>query len=453
MVSQTAGSFRNSIWGKVTLVLVISLLFMIPVGQVEDLIRERHRYGEQAKNEVEQKWSKKQSTGAVVLSVPIVQKRTRKNQEGKKEVYFHNSHVHFLPEDLKIFAVTDNVIRHRGLYRIPLYETQLEVKGTFAKIKEHIQNLEDTRVLWDKAELNLGVDEVRGLKEVKVLWNGVALKPDVGNMRANVCTAAVKAAIAGDSALAAGGRSEFHVSLRIKGSEALEFLPFGETTEVKMSSNWGDPSFDGAFLPDRYDIAGNRFTSQWKVLGLNRNLPKYWVGGRTLKKEMDKARFGVKFLMPLETYQLNTRAVKYSFLFVALTFATMFFIEILFGLKFHPMHYTMTGAGLCLFYLLLLSLSEHLGFAAAYALAGTGTILSIVLYVLGVTRVKKGAGIVLVQLSVLYGFLYVLLQEEDFALVAGSIGLWLVLGLVMYVTRRIDWFNIHLLEGRTALRP
>ncbi len=436
--------FTNSIWIKIWLIVFICLLLLIPVGQVEDLIRERHRFSDQAKNEVTDKWSRKQSTGKVVLSVPIIQTRTKVDKEGKTVSYDHHSHVHFLPEQLSISADTTSHVKKRGLYTIPLYETKLVLEGTFSNLDQRVREFKNTKVIWKNAELNLGIDEVRGLKEVVVQWDGSTLDRTIGSMASGVSISAIKSEIPETSDFKKDKSGKFHISVWMRGSEALEFLPFGVTTEVKMTSNWADPSFDGAFLPDTSAIGKSGFQSEWKVLGLNRNLPKCWVGKRGLKNLMNKSRFGVRFLMPLQTYQLNTRAVKYSFLFVALTFATMFFIEILYGLRFHPMHYTITGTGLCLFYLLLISISEHIGFALAYAGASGATILTIVLYVLGVTHAKKGAAIVLLQLSVLYGFLYVLLKQVDYALVVGSVGLWIVLAFIMYVTRHIDWFNIQL---------
>ncbi len=442
-------SIKENIWTKVALILFITLLLMIPVGQVEYMIHERHAYGVDARNEVAQKWSNKQSTGAVVLSVPVIQKRTRKNEKGETETYDHHSHIHFLPEDINIEANTESVIRHRGIYRVPLYVSQLKLSGYFPDVKKMSLDIENTDILWKKAELNLGIDEVRGLKEVSVKWNDRALKRTVGKMLSCVYQNAVKAKINLGGKKWKKGANRFLISLTLRGSEALEFFPFGQTTKVEMASNWGDPSFDGAFLPDQYEIGEQNFTASWKVLGLNRNLPPYWIGGNRVKAGMDASRFGVRFHMPLQNYQLNTRSVKYSFLFVALTFITLFFIEIIFGLPFHPMHYAMTGAGLSLFYLLLLSFSEHIGFGLAYGVAGAGIVLTVSLYVLGVTKVKKGGAIVFSQLSLLYGFLYILLQQEEYTLVVGASGLWIVLVFVMYITRRIDWFNLQLRE-RTA---
>ena len=436
--------FANSIWIKIWLIVLICLLLLIPVGQVEDLINERHHFSNQAKDEVTNKWSRNQSTGKVVLSVPIIQTRTKLDKDGKKVHYDHHNYVHFLPDTLLISADTKSHVKKRGLYTIPLYETRLILEGGFANLEQHTQDFKNTKILWKKAEINLGVDEVRGLKEVVVQWNGDVLDRTIGSMASGVGVNAIKSKIPVTSDFQKEKGGKFHITVGLRGSEALEFLPFGGTTKVKMISNWPDPSFDGSFLPDSSAISKNGFQAEWNVMGLNRNLPKSFTGKRSLKNHINESRFGVRFLMPLQNYQLNTRSVKYSFLFVALTFATMFFIEILYGLRFHPMHYTITGTGLCLFYLLLISVSEHIGFALAYAGASGATILTIFLYVLGITHVKKGAFIVLMQLSILYGFLFVLLKQEDFALMVGSVGLWVVLAFIMYVTRHIDWFNIQM---------
>jgi inner membrane protein len=160
--------------------------------------------------------------------------------------------------------------------------------------------------------------------------------------------------------------------------------------------------------------------------GSHTQLAKALKGTKNYDTEMKNSKFGVNLLMTVQSYQLNTRSVKYALLFILLTFITMFFVEAILKLRFHPMHYGMTGASLILFYLLLLSFSEHIGFGSAYGLASVATVLTITFYVLGVTKVKSGAMIIFTQLGLLYGFLYVLLQQETFTLVFGATGLWVI---------------------------
>ncbi len=446
MNDSITSSIQNNIWVKIGIAVAISFLLMIPVAHIKDVIKERNQYGEVAKKEVAQKWSESQVAGAVVLSIPAVQKIKSKDEKGKTTVTDNFTTLHFLPKNLKISADTNSVIRYRGVYQVPLYETKLVMSGNFDDINLNSLDLKDTVINWKKAELTLGIKEVRGLKSVLMKWNDEKLKETVGQMPSEVMSSSINGKIIPDKELIKNGNGKFFIEVTLRGSEALEFYPFGEVTEVSMAANWGSPSFKGAFLPESHEIEDTKFQAQWKVLGLTRSLPKQWEGDNKLEDELADTKFGVDLHLQLQSYQLNTRSVKYSLLFILLTFVTMFFIEIIYKLKFHPMHYAMTGASLILFYLLLLSFSEHLGFAIAYLVAALTTLITISMYVLGVTKVKKGAAIVFTQLGVLYGFLFVLLQQEDFTLVIGALGLWLILAVLMYATRKIDWFNLGLTE-------
>lgn len=445
-------SIKENIWMKIGLAFIMSLILMIPVVQIEDIIKERHVFGQVAKREVAEKWSKSQVAGAVVLSVPVVQKLKDKNDKGKAIISDHHTQIHFLPKDLKIKADTKTMIRYRGLYKVPLYETKLSFSGYFEDVSSRILEMKETQAIWNKAVLSLGIKEVRGLKNVEMKWNDNIITEDVGEMPSGLLNNSINGNIIPDKNLNGIGAGNFFIEVTLRGSEALEFYPFGQTTTVDMTSNWGSPSFNGAYLPENHEIGNKKFHAQWKVLGLTRSLPKHWEGDRSFTVEMEESQFGVDLHMPLQNYQLNTRSVKYSLLFILLTFATMFFVEIVYKIRFHPMHYGMTGAGLILFYLLLLSISEHIGFGWAYCVAGVSTVVTISMYVLGVTKLKKSAAIVLVQLSLLYGFLFVLLQQEDFALVSGAAGLWLILVIIMYVTRGVDWFDLNLSEPKKEVQ-
>jgi inner membrane protein len=440
--SQKASS--QKIWVKIGLVVVMSFILMIPTAHIREVIDERQEFGLVAKKEVASKWSGRQEVGAIVLSVPVVQREHRKDDKGNVRTVSEHTVLHFLPKVLNINAHAKNIVRSRGLYNVPLYETHIELSGSFEGVSPEALDMENTTAEWEKAVLSLGVSEVRGLKSVEIKWNESNLIEEVGEMPSGVMSHALNAEIGPDATIAKSGTGRFFIEVTLKGSEALEFFPFGTTTNVSMASNWASPSFDGAYLPESHEIKGENFAAQWKVLGLTRSLPKHWKGTKNYDTEMKNSKFGVNLLMTVQSYQLNTRSVKYALLFILLTFITMFFVEAILKLRFHPMHYGMTGASLILFYLLLLSFSEHIGFGSAYGLASVATVLTITFYVLGVTKVKSGAMIIFTQLGLLYGFLYVLLQQETFTLVFGATGLWVILVILMYATRKVNWFEMSL---------
>ncbi|HKL14294.1 MAG TPA: cell envelope integrity protein CreD, partial [Balneolaceae bacterium] len=231
----------------------------------------------------------------------------------------------------------------------------------------------------------------------------------------------------------------FAFELVLNGSTGLLFSPVGEETSVQLESDWTNPSFAGSFLPAVREVNDDGFQSEWKVLHLNRNFPQQWNGAN---KEVASTTFGVDLLLPVDEYQKTMRTAKYAIMFIALTFLTFFMIELLSGSVIHPVQYLLTGFALLIFYTLLLSISEYIAFGLAYLIAAAAIISLITVYSFSVLPDKRKTGIVFGVLTLLYGYLYILLQLQDYALLMGSIGLFTVLASVMYLTRQIDWFEI-----------
>jgi inner membrane protein len=219
----------------------------------------------------------------------------------------------------------------------------------------------------------------------------------------------------------------------------LLFSPVGEETTVQLQSEWPNPSFAGSFLPVNREVSSDGFQSEWNVLHLNRNFPQQWKGAN---KELTSAAFGVDLLLPVDEYRKTMRTAKYAIMFIALTFLTFFMIELLSGKMIHPVQYLLIGFALLIFYTLLLSISEYLVFGIAYLIASAAIILLITVYSYKVLSDGRKTAVVFGVLSLLYGYLYILFQLQDYALLLGSLGLFIVLSLVMYLTRSIDWFEV-----------
>ena len=217
------------------------------------------------------------------------------------------------------------------------------------------------------------------------------------------------------------------------------FLPVGETTNVIVKSNWSDPSFTGYYLPDNRKIQSDGFTAEWNINYLNRNYPQSWIGN---KHKIDFSAFGLELLLPVDQYQKTMRTVKYAILFISMTFLSFFMIELLGKKNIHPVQYMLIGFALLIFYSLLLSLSEHIDFTFAYLISGIAIIFIITSYTKSVLADNKQTGIIAGILIILYTYLYVVLQLQDYALLIGTIGLFAALTIVMYLTRNIDWFSV-----------
>ncbi len=213
------------------------------------------------------------------------------------------------------------------------------------------------------------------------------------------------------------------------------------STTVSIASKWPNPSFTGAFLPEKRSVSDSGFSAEWKVLHLNRNYPQQYSGKQY---KIDDSAFGVNLIVTADVYQKSERTVKYALMFITLTFSVFFFAEILMGRRVHPVQYLMIGFGLTVFYILLAALSEHTGFDTSYFLSAAGIIFMITGYSKAIVGGKVFILSVFSSLSLLYTYLYIVLQLEDYALLMGSIGLFAVLGTAMYLTRNIDWYSLNL---------
>jgi inner membrane protein len=424
----------NSAGFRMAIIAGLTLLLMIPAGMIRSLITEREQTRDGAVAEISGKWGRCQTVAGPVLTVPY--RRYEKDDKGKV-VSSSVELAHFLPETLSVTGTMNPQVRYRGIYEAVLYNGKFHISGTFSKPDLRGLGLAPENMQWDEAYLALGISDMKGIKEtIKVDWNGALISANPGIASTEVFSSGISARVGLDSKTAA---IPFSLDVDLNGSRELTFLPVGKETKVALSSKWSSPSFQGEFLPEKRSITKDGFAAEWKVLSMNRNYPQQWTG----KNEKPAASaFGVSLLLPLDEYQKTMRTTKYALMFIGLTFASFFVIEILGNRAIHPIQYLLVGTALVLFYTLLLSLTEHLRFQYSYLIAGAGIVTLVSAYSWSVLASRLFAGVIATVVSVLYGFLYVLLQCEDYALLLGSIGLFGILGLFMYLTRKVDWFTV-----------
>jgi inner membrane protein len=231
---------------------------------------------------------------------------------------------------------------------------------------------------------------------------------------------------------------DVNIKLKLKGSKRLDFIPAGKTTSVKLTGTWNNPSFDGEFLPASREITESGFSATWKVLHFNRPFSQQWVGN---KQELSGADFGVKLLIPVDQYQKSIRTSKYGVLIILLTFMALFLVEITQKIRIHPFQYILIGAALIIYYTLLLSFSEHLGYDLAYIISSAATVALISAYATTFFRNSKLAILFCVLLVIFYTFIYVIILQQDFSLLLGSIGLFIIIGTLMYFSRKVNWYK------------
>ncbi len=424
---------RNSISLRIATIAFLVLILLIPVSMIESLIREREYTREAVIGEVSDKWGREQTLTGPVLSIPY--KRYFTNDQDK--LIESTEYAHFLPDDLKIEGEMLPEVRYRSIYEVVVYGSSLKLSGRFPFPDFSELDVPVADVQWKDAAISVGIPDMRGIEERVVLrWNEDNYDFNPGVESDDVIGSGISARIRlapHDSSRA----FSFSCELSLNGSKEINFTPLGKETHVQITSPWRTPSFDGAFLPDERTVGPEGFTANWRVLHLNRNYPQQWTGG---KYNPSDSVFGIRLLVPVDQYQKSMRSAKYAILFISLTFVVFFFIETLNVKRIHPIQYVLVGLALSVFYVLLLSISEHLGFGLSFMLSALAVTALVALYALSMFKNQRLAGLMALLLALMYGFIYTLLQLEDYALLMGSIGLFIVLAMVMYLSRKIDWY-------------
>lgn len=405
---------------------------------IEDLIRERNRTENQAVDEVSQKWSGQQTIIGPYLNFDYI--ITNKSiVEGKETITTETKNLTLLPDELIIDGNLITEIRKRGIYEVNVYQSVLTLKGSFSPEELNKKGIDMGNIRFTDVTLCLGIADMRGISEqVQVTLGDSVYSFESGMNGKEIGYSGVSKII--DVPELEKQTIPYEISLKLKGSQSMFFIPIGKTTKIKMHANWGTPSFDGSYLPESHNITEDGFTAQWQVLNLNRNYPQS-IMNFSNSKDIKESKFGVNLRVPVEQYQQSMRTAKYAILIILLTFAVIFFVEIMDKKRIHVLQYLLIGLGLCLFYSLLLSMSEQMNFTLAYIISSVLTIGLISLYMRGIMKKKKPALIMGGLLLALYSYIYILIQLETLALLAGSLGLFVILALLMYFSKKIDWFN------------
>lgn len=433
---------RNPISVKITLIGALILILYFPVNMVRGLINERETTAVHATSEVHEKWSSSQNIIGPVLTIPYYEKVEKNgNEKSDEKVKKVKEYLHLLPERLNIKGDLNTQDLKRGLHEIVVYNAPVKLTGQFI-LPESIAGIAPEDMLYEEATLNMGITDMRGISEqVTVQWNEDTLVFNPGLESNHFLRSGISTRINMSTFTKQADRSiNFEINIKLKGSESINFAPLGKTTSVALTSNCVTPSFSGAFLPEQRDVNEKGFTSSWKVLNLNRNYSQL-LSGNKWDFTISESIFGVNLLIPVQQYQKSMRSVKYALLVIVLTFVVSFFAEIMQKKNIHPFQYLLIGLALCLFYTLLVAISEHLGFTLSYAIAAMMTIVLLIFYMIGVLKVKKTALMIGGLLTFLYIYIFILIQMETYALLAGSIGLFVILAIVMYYSQKINWNN------------
>lgn len=428
---------------KALVVIMILLLLLIPLSMIRSLVRERESRAYEAEMNIIDG-----AGGSLVLAGPLMvlpyELTVSEEVDGKTHRYIRRGEVSLLPEDIRISGRLEVEYRQRGIYRVPVYTAFIDASGSFLMPGSDIFP-EGAKPLKDEFKFVIGIADMRGIQAVSDLsWNSdfLVLTPDTGLSSLGT---GISALIPGSGAGSSGDKAEFSWNMEIGGGGSVAVTPLGRNSELILSGNWPSPSFQGAILPDKRELDETGFNARWRIPEVSRPIQPWWDSSNSLEINPADYSLRVELLEPAGSYTRIERSVKYAVIFLLIPFAVFFLFEILGGLRVHPVQYLLAGAADIMFYLLLLAFSEHIGFNVSYIIAAAAVTLLISFYSGSITanlaaRNSFSAASIPAVLSAAYLWLWVTLQSEDYALLIGSAGLFLIIALVMVLTRKVDWY-------------
>jgi inner membrane protein len=436
---------------KVLMLIVLILLLLIPLNMIRGLVNERGRTAASAESDIMEAWGKQLIEAGPVIAIPGIKTeevRTKTEKEGEKtEISKTPFTLLISPKELTVNADFKTEVRKRGIFSVPLFSGTFALSGSFDPSRAISALLPNEDIFLNQAELIISLSSQKGIRKINISnWNNNELFFQPGNRGHHLVQYGYS--YNGNSG---GGihaaldhfenkESTFNISIDIQGGQFIRVLPIGQDTHVSISSDWNSPSFQGAFLPGVSNITGNEFSASWDISYLSRDIPLFWKEHAD-GNDYTPSLFGVNFFRTIDTYALNTRAVKYAILFLIVPFLTLFLLEIFTKKRIHPVPYLLSGIGNAVFYLLLLSLSEQMPFYTAYLIAALAVTIMMTLYSRALLTSWSKSWYMGLVVTVSYILLYAVLNAESYALLIGSVGTFVVIALVMFLTRTLDWYG------------
>ncbi|WP_336214101.1 cell envelope integrity protein CreD [Enterobacter sp. P82] len=427
---------KSPLFWKVSTLLGCILLLLVPLFMVSNLISERENYRNDVENTLRQSTSGPQKLVGPLIAIPMTEIFYK--IENEKKVEYKKSYMHFiLPESLVVTGNQHVESRSIGIYDGQIWNTDLKIKAQFNT--EAMQQLKGETITAGQPFIVMGVGDARGIGTVSISRiNGETLSVEPG--------AGVYGALSGihipltDKALETKTFA-LEVSLNLAGTGSFAVVPVGRNSEMMLNSNWPHPGFMGDYLPVKHQIGESGFQANWQSSWFANNMES-WFNDKESPEWEALPAFSVTVATPADQYQLTERAIKYAILLIALTFMAFFVFETLTGLRLHPMQYLLVGLSLVLFYLVLLALSEHVGFTPAWIIASLVGAVMNGMYLQAVLKSWRRSGMFVLSLLGLDVVMWFLLRSEDSALLLGSAVLALALFAVMFLTRHFDWYSL-----------
>ncbi len=442
---------RDSVMVKLVSIGILVILLLIPSAWIQNIMEERQHRADEVMDEVSSKWSGSQTLAGPVLVIPYRKIERTESRQGETQTREVTDYAFFLPASLKINGDLNPQVLHRGIFDIAVYESTLTIEAVFNAPDFASLGIAPESVLWPDARMAAGISDLRGISDTPKFQSGAkALDVEPSN-DIGYNYHGLKQTADGTSVLLATGvqaplkwqtAADFQgaatIRLSLKGSDVLRFLPFGKFTELSLRGPWPDPSFEGEFLPTTRKISKEDFEATWKVLHFNRPYPQQWL---EKDRTLETYDMSTRLIIPADQYQKSIRTAKYGILLILLSFTALLLVEIIRKIRIHPFQYILIGVALIIYYTLLLSLSEHVGYNLAYLVATLATVVLVSLYSRSFLREIQLQALFAGLITFFYVFVFVIIQAQDFSLLIGSVGLFVVIAAIMYFSRTINWYG------------
>ncbi|MCH9560056.1 cell envelope integrity protein CreD [Klebsiella pneumoniae] len=438
---------KSPLFWKITTLIGCIVLLSLPLMMVRELINERADYRSEVADAIEQSTSGSQKLAGPLIAIPITETLTR--MENQKEVNYQRSWVYYwLPESLAVTGKQTVESRRVGIYSGQVWHNALQIKASFDPLR--LAALRKTNIVLGQPRLVVSVGDARGIGAIhapEVNGNVLSVEPGLG--------------ISGDGAgihmpmpaLAEDNKPlEIAFSLDLNGTGEFSLVPLGRNSELQLTSNWPHPGFLGSFLPTQREVSAAGYRAHWQSSWFANDMGSYFKDDMEIPWSRLPA-FSADVMSLADQYQLTDRATKYAILLIGLTFMAFFVFESLTRRPLHPMQYLLVGLSLVLFYLVLLALSEHIGFTAAWLAASLSGAVMNGIYLQAVLRGWRNSLLFVAALLLLDGVMWFLLHSEDSALLLGTGVLALALSVLMFLTRRVDWYALSLPKGTVPPTP
>lgn len=433
-------SIRNSLAFRLFLIGILSLLLLIPLAMVEGVADERQSYFYEVSQDIASSWGPAlQLLGPIALvPVTVTDRLEYTDDDGEIRIRERQVRRHLIipPETQDVSISLEHEWRQRSVYNVPVYRAQVQMEASFTRPDIAGLDLPDMVVDWQEAQLLVGVSDVRRVVNAEPVSVASSGETRERALRAGSPVPGID----GDVMQAAVGIAETGMTIstrfELRGSQSITSSLIGRQSHLQLDSSWPHPSFFGHQLPDSHDVSASGVIARWQTGGIARGLPDAWLASRE-SRELATPGVGMRLFNPVTPYTLIDRGMKYGLLFIGLTFVLVVTVEMLTGRSLHIAQYAVLGLGIAVFFQVLLALSEHIAFGAAYAVATSILTLMMAWYATAIAGSKSaGAAMAAVQVA-LYGVLYVLLQMESYTLITGTAVVLIAFGLVMIATRRL----------------